>query len=229
MTRTDDGLEFAWETSNPGEYPSFVHIGNPPVIGSDGIIYGYYESPDLATVPMTPAGREGRVDDHDGRPRRGGRPGDAAERRVQEAAPVRELRARSGRSRLMSLAALRDQVAAANRAVDAAGLVTLVVRQRLGRRSRRRRRWSSSRAACRAPTYGRRTSSRSRWTTAASSRARSGRRATRRRTACCTWSSRTSAASSTPTRRRPRHGPRPAGRSPPSARPTPTTSGDRSS
>ena len=58
MTRSDEGLEFAWETSNPGEYPSFVHIGNPPVIGNDGIIYGYYESPDLATVPMTPAGEK---------------------------------------------------------------------------------------------------------------------------------------------------------------------------
>lgn len=56
VARTDAGLEFAWRTSNPGEYPSFVHIGNPPVIGDDGIIYGYYESPDLATVPMTPAG-----------------------------------------------------------------------------------------------------------------------------------------------------------------------------
>ena len=58
MTRSGEGMEFAWETSNPGEYPSFVHIGNPPVIGNDGIIYGYYESPDLATVPMTPAGEK---------------------------------------------------------------------------------------------------------------------------------------------------------------------------
>ena len=58
MSRSDEGMEFAWETSNPGEYPSFVHIGNPPVIGNDGIIYGHYESPDLATVPMTPAGEK---------------------------------------------------------------------------------------------------------------------------------------------------------------------------
>jgi hypothetical protein len=26
------------------------------VIGSDGIVYGYYESPDLESVPVTPAG-----------------------------------------------------------------------------------------------------------------------------------------------------------------------------
>ena len=33
-----------------------MHIGNPPVIGADGILYGFYESPDLATVPVTPPG-----------------------------------------------------------------------------------------------------------------------------------------------------------------------------
>lgn len=54
--RTDAGLELAWKTTNPGEYPTIVHIGNPPVIGSDGILYGRYESPDLASVPVTPAG-----------------------------------------------------------------------------------------------------------------------------------------------------------------------------
>lgn len=53
--RTNSGLEFSWQTSNPGEYPASVHIGNPPAIGSDGILYGYYESPDLASVPVTPA------------------------------------------------------------------------------------------------------------------------------------------------------------------------------
>ena len=31
-----------------------MHIGVPPVIGSDGIVYGFYESPDLASVPITP-------------------------------------------------------------------------------------------------------------------------------------------------------------------------------
>lgn len=56
VQRPDAGLEFSWQTNNPGEYPSFVHIGNPPVIGADGILYGYYESPDLESVPVTPAG-----------------------------------------------------------------------------------------------------------------------------------------------------------------------------
>ncbi len=54
--RTDNGLQFAWQTANPGEYPTYVHIGNPPVIGEDGIIYGLYETPDLVSVPITPAG-----------------------------------------------------------------------------------------------------------------------------------------------------------------------------
>jgi hypothetical protein len=54
--RTDDGLEFSWQTTNPGEYPTIVHVGNPPVIGADGILYGYYESPDLASAPVTPPG-----------------------------------------------------------------------------------------------------------------------------------------------------------------------------
>ena len=31
-----------------------MHIGNPPVIGSDGIIYGFYETPDIVTAPITP-------------------------------------------------------------------------------------------------------------------------------------------------------------------------------
>jgi hypothetical protein len=56
VERTDNGLQFKWQTSNPGEYPSYVHIGDPPVIGADGIFYGFYESPDIASVPITPAG-----------------------------------------------------------------------------------------------------------------------------------------------------------------------------
>ena len=51
--RTDTGLELAWETNNPGAYPTYVHIGNPPVIGSDGIIYGFYTDPTLADAPIT--------------------------------------------------------------------------------------------------------------------------------------------------------------------------------
>ena len=56
VERNDTGLQFNWQTFNPGEYPSYVHIGNPPVIGADGIIYGRYETPDLASVPISPAG-----------------------------------------------------------------------------------------------------------------------------------------------------------------------------
>lgn len=56
VARTDKGFEFSWQTSNPGEYPTIVHVGNPPVIGADGILYGYYESPDLASAPVTPPG-----------------------------------------------------------------------------------------------------------------------------------------------------------------------------
>ncbi len=57
VTRRDNGFEFKWQTSNPGEYPTYVRIGNPPVIGAEGIIYGYYESPHLASAPMTGAGK----------------------------------------------------------------------------------------------------------------------------------------------------------------------------
>jgi hypothetical protein len=56
VERTDTGLQFAWQTTNPGEYNTYVHIGIPPVIGADGIIYGLYESPDIASVPITPPG-----------------------------------------------------------------------------------------------------------------------------------------------------------------------------
>jgi len=55
VQRTETGLEFTWETSNPGEYTTYVHIGNPPVIGADGILYGFYETPDIVSVPITPA------------------------------------------------------------------------------------------------------------------------------------------------------------------------------
>ena len=56
--RTDTSLELAWETNNPGAYPTYVHIGNPPVIGSDGIIYGVYEDPTLADAPITLPGQK---------------------------------------------------------------------------------------------------------------------------------------------------------------------------
>ncbi len=53
--RTADGLELGWHTENPTDYPTYVHIGTPPVVGSDGVIYGFYESPHLADTPITPA------------------------------------------------------------------------------------------------------------------------------------------------------------------------------
>jgi hypothetical protein len=56
IQRGSDGFQFTWLATNPGEYPTYVHIGNPPVIGEDGILYGYYETPDIVSVPITPAG-----------------------------------------------------------------------------------------------------------------------------------------------------------------------------
>lgn len=57
VQRTDTGLRFNWETKNPGAYPTYVHIGIPPVIGTDGIIYGLYQSPNLADAPITLPGQ----------------------------------------------------------------------------------------------------------------------------------------------------------------------------
>lgn len=57
IDRSDAGLQFTWQADNPGEYPSYVHIGIPPVLGADGILYGLYESPDLASVPVAGAGK----------------------------------------------------------------------------------------------------------------------------------------------------------------------------
>lgn len=56
IERTETGLKFTWGTTNPGEYPTYVHIGNPPVIGADGILYGFYETPDIVTAPITRGG-----------------------------------------------------------------------------------------------------------------------------------------------------------------------------
>ncbi len=55
--RTADGMKLGWKTDNPTEYQTYVHIGVPPVLGSDGIIHGFYESPHLADTPITPAGQ----------------------------------------------------------------------------------------------------------------------------------------------------------------------------
>jgi hypothetical protein len=58
VAHTDAGWQFTWQTSNTGEYPTYVHVGNPPVIGKDGIVYGYYETPDIESVPITPGGEK---------------------------------------------------------------------------------------------------------------------------------------------------------------------------
>jgi hypothetical protein len=58
VARTDTGLEFSWQTENPGAYQTYVHIGIPPVIGSDGIIYGLYEAPNLEDAPITLPGQK---------------------------------------------------------------------------------------------------------------------------------------------------------------------------
>ena len=56
VKRTATGFEFSWESKNPGLAPAYVHIGIPPVIGQDGILYGFYQSPHLSDAPITPAG-----------------------------------------------------------------------------------------------------------------------------------------------------------------------------
>jgi hypothetical protein len=53
--RTDNGFQFTWQNFNPTKFPLKTHIGIPPVIGSDGIIYGPYETIDLAPIPITPS------------------------------------------------------------------------------------------------------------------------------------------------------------------------------
>jgi len=53
--RTDAGLTFYWKNYNPTNFALKTHIGNPPVIGSDGIIYGIFEIMDLVSTPLTPS------------------------------------------------------------------------------------------------------------------------------------------------------------------------------
>ncbi|RPH60471.1 MAG: hypothetical protein EHM81_06190 [Chloroflexi bacterium] len=53
--RTDTGFQFTWQNENPTKFPLKTHIGTPPVIGADGIIYGVYETIDMPPVPLTPA------------------------------------------------------------------------------------------------------------------------------------------------------------------------------
>jgi hypothetical protein len=51
--RTDTGLDFLWQAFNPSEYPSSLHVGPPPVVGSDGILYGVYKDPGSVAAPLT--------------------------------------------------------------------------------------------------------------------------------------------------------------------------------
>jgi hypothetical protein len=55
VQRTDSGFQFAWQNVNPYKFALKTHIGIPPVIGEDGIIYGLYETLDIPEVPLTPA------------------------------------------------------------------------------------------------------------------------------------------------------------------------------
>ncbi|HEX6033332.1 MAG TPA: hypothetical protein VFY83_02815 [Anaerolineales bacterium] len=53
--RTENGFQFTWQNFNPTKFPLKTHIGTPPVIGADGIIYGVYETLDIVPVDITPA------------------------------------------------------------------------------------------------------------------------------------------------------------------------------
>jgi len=55
IQRTDSSLVFTWQNTNPSKFPLKTHIGIPPVIGEDGIIYGFYKTLDIPEVPLTPA------------------------------------------------------------------------------------------------------------------------------------------------------------------------------
>jgi hypothetical protein len=55
IKRDETGFQFTWQNFNPSKFPLKTHIGIPPVIGEDGIIYGVYETIDMPEVPLTPA------------------------------------------------------------------------------------------------------------------------------------------------------------------------------
>jgi hypothetical protein len=52
VKRTDTGLELHWQDHNPSDYANYVHIGIPPVIGADGILYGPYQDPSIADATI---------------------------------------------------------------------------------------------------------------------------------------------------------------------------------
>lgn len=55
VQRDGANFQFTWQNFNPSKFPLKTHIGIPPVIGDDGIIYGVYETLDIPEVPLTPA------------------------------------------------------------------------------------------------------------------------------------------------------------------------------
>jgi hypothetical protein len=55
VQRSDTGFQFTWQNFNPTKFPLKTHIGTPPIIGTDGIIYGFYETLDIVEIPITPA------------------------------------------------------------------------------------------------------------------------------------------------------------------------------
>lgn len=55
--RTDKGLEFRWQAFNASEYPSALHVGPPPVLGADGILYGLFKDPGSVSAPLTSPGK----------------------------------------------------------------------------------------------------------------------------------------------------------------------------
>jgi hypothetical protein len=57
VTRTDTGLEFLWQAFNASAYPSALHVGPPPIICEDGILYGVYKDPGSVSSPLTSPGK----------------------------------------------------------------------------------------------------------------------------------------------------------------------------
>lgn len=55
--RTARGLEFTWQAFNPSDYPSALHVGPPPVLGADGIMYGLFKDPGSVSAPLTSPGK----------------------------------------------------------------------------------------------------------------------------------------------------------------------------
>jgi hypothetical protein len=55
--RTNNGLEFQWQAFNPSDYPSALHVGPPPVLGEDGILYGIFKDPGSVSAPLTSPGK----------------------------------------------------------------------------------------------------------------------------------------------------------------------------